>query len=205
MLLTAQELRMGNSIDETELVIFDTETTGLDVFSGDRMVEIAGIRIKGDKQLSIFESLVNPGRNISPGAFKVNGIKQEELNFSPSPRKVFPEFMNFVGQSCLCSYNAAFDVDFLNNELKLIGSEVISKSSVIDILKISRKILPGLNKYSLYSVAQNLKITYPQQHRALADVKMAVDVFLKLKEMAKVSGIKAFEEFLSLFQADSRV
>ncbi len=189
---------MAKLIDETELVIFDTETTGLDVFSGDRVVEIAAVKIKGDRCLSSFESMLNPGKAISPDAFKVNGISQKELDAAPLPGEVLPRFIDFVGGNYLCSYNAAFDLGFLNNELVILGRKRIEGILVVDMLKLSRSILPGLKRYPLWFVASELGIKRPQEHRALADVMMTIEVFLKLKEKVRKDRPFEFEDLLSL-------
>lgn len=191
---------MPKFIDEIEFTIFDTETTGLDPFSGDRIVEIAAIRIKGDDQIAVFDSLINPGRDITPQAFQVNGITREMLSSAPAPGKVLPRFMDFAKNSCLCSYNAAFDLDFLNNELKCLKIGDSKELSAIDILRISRSSLPGLPRYPLWFVAENLGIKAAQEHRALADVEMTLRVFYKLKDILRKKNIIDFEEFLALFQ-----
>jgi DNA polymerase-3 subunit epsilon len=107
---------MGQHIDEIEFTIFDTETTGLEPASGDRIVEIAGIRFRGKERIATFQTLVNPNRPISEAAFQVNRITQDMLKGAPGADAVMPKFLNFIQGSCLCSYNAGFDLEFLNNE-----------------------------------------------------------------------------------------
>jgi len=112
---------MNKHIDEVEFTIFDTETTGLDPASGDRIVEIAAVRFKGSERIAAFESLVNPERQISPAAFAVNHISQEMVEGAPHFKEIAPKFLEFSEGSCLCSYNAGFDLAFLTNELKFIS------------------------------------------------------------------------------------
>src|SRR3989338_8947758 len=130
------------NIDDIEITIFDTETTGLEPASGDRIVEIAGIRFKADKRIAAFESLVNPGRPISEAAFEVNRITAQMLEGAPKIEVVMPKFLDFIRGSCICSYNAAFDLGFLNNELKLVGRQLWEDAVVVDILKMARRLLP---------------------------------------------------------------
>ncbi len=186
---------MNRDIDEIEFTIFDTETTGLDPRVGDRIVELAAIKFKGDKRLAVFESLVNPEYPISLGAFNVNKISREMLIDAPKPRDIIPKFLDFVQGSCLCCYNADFDLGFLNNELMILGLAQIKDIPVVDILKMARVILPGLERYALWSVAENLGIKVKQEHRALSDVELTLGVFYRLKEIAKAKGSTGFEVF----------
>jgi DNA polymerase III epsilon subunit len=193
---------MGKSLDEIEFVIFDTETTGLEPQSGDRIVEIAAIRFRGKEKLAVFENLVNPKRDISEGAFSVNGITQEMLKGAPEIKEVLPQFLEFSRGSCLCSYNAAFDLGFLNNELKVLGGSQLKDLPVVDILKMARILLPGLQRYALWAVAENLGITRKQLHRALEDVELTAEVFYKLRDILELKNIITYEEFFSLFSVN---
>jgi len=160
---------MPKQIDEVEFTIFDTETTGLEPDSGDRIVEIAGLRFKGQERIAAFQALVNPGREISPAAFAVNKISAQMLRDAPKMEEVAPKFLDFILGSCLCSYNAGFDLGFLNNELKLAGRPQLEGFVVVDVLKMSRRLLPSLERYPLWFVAQSLGIKSGQAHRASSD------------------------------------
>jgi len=190
------------NIDEIEFVIFDTETTGLETKSGDRIVELAALRFKGAKKLAEFQSLVNSGQPISEAAFNVNKISSEMLESAPKPEVVIPKFIDFIQGSCLCSYNAGFDLEFLNNELKILGLPALSNIPVVDILKMARRLAPGLERYALGFVADKLGIKSQQQHRAFSDVQLTLDLFYKLKDMLKAKGILDFDKFLGLFSID---
>lgn len=195
---------MDKNIDEIEFTIFDTETTGLEPESGDKIVEIAAIRFKAKEKLAVFQTLVNPGRPISEAAQMVNNITPEMLKDVPMINMVMPNFLNFIADTCLCSYNASFDLAFLNNELKLIGNNPLD-IAVVDILKMAKRILPGLERYALWFVAEKLGIRTEQKHRALADVELTLEVFNRLKEILKTKSIFDFMNFLSLFGLNSRI
>lgn len=186
---------MSKEINEIEFTIFDTETTGLDPKSGDRIIELAAVRFKGENRIAVFESLVNSGYPVSLGAFNVNKISADMLVDAPKPQEVIPKFLDFVQASCLCCYNADFDLGFLNNELRILGLDQIKDIPVVDLLKIARMVLPGLGRYALWSVAENLGIKVKQEHRALSDVELTLGVFYRLKEMIKAKGIVGFEVF----------
>jgi DNA polymerase III epsilon subunit family exonuclease len=190
---------MPRKLDEVEFTIFDTETTGLEPESGDRIVEIGAIRFQGERRLASFQSLVNPGRPISLAAFAVNHISQDMLCGAPAIETLLPRFLEFVRGSCLCSYNAGFDLGFLNNEMKIAGMALPDDLAVVDILGMSRRLIPGLPRYALWFVAQRLGIKAPQEHRALADVQMTFAVFNHLKGILALKGIFDFEIFYGLF------
>ncbi len=194
---------MNKNIDEIEFTIFDTETTGLDPESGDRIVEIAGIRIKGKEKIATFQSLVNPGRPISEAAFAVNHITQEMLKDTPKIDEVLPKFLNFMQGSCLCSYNAIFDLGFLNSELKIIGQDLSKDIAVVDILIMAKRLLPGLERYALWFVAEKLGVKIQQEHRAFSDVLLTLEVFSRLNEILNQKGILDFGNLCSLFGLNS--
>jgi len=187
------------NINQIEFTIFDTETTGLSPQAGDRVVEIAAVRIKGKERLGFFQSLVNPDREICEAAFQVNHIGPEMLVGAPRMKEVVPGFLEFIKGSCLCSYNAAFDMDFLNQELALCGCGSLALFTVIDILKMARRLLPGMERYALWFVADKLGIKTQQQHRALSDVELTLAVFDSLRQALRMKEIVDFDNFSHLF------
>jgi DNA polymerase III epsilon subunit len=194
--------KMAKNIDEVEFTIFDTETTGLEPESGDRIVEIAGIRLKGKERISAFQTLVNPGRPISEAAFAVNRITPDMLENAPTIEEAMPKFLSFLQNSCLCSYNATFDLGFLNNELRLMGKDALRDIVVVDILKMARRLLPGQERYALWYIAEKLGIKAEQRHRAFSDVELTLEIFNKLKALLEAKGISDFMNFSSLFSID---
>ncbi|MFA7294564.1 MAG: exonuclease domain-containing protein [Candidatus Omnitrophota bacterium] len=190
---------MPKSIDEIEFTIFDTETTGLNPASGDRIVELAGLRVKGKERIAEFDALVNPRRDISPGAFAVNKITPEMLEGAPGVEMVMPKFLDFIEGSYLCSYNIEFDLDFLNNELKIIGLPVLGARDSFDILTIARRLMPNQQRYALWFIADKLGIRSQQKHRAFSDVEMTWEVFNKFKDICREKGITDFTDFSGLF------
>lgn len=196
---------MERNIDEIEFTIFDTETTGLEPESGDRIVEIAGIRFKGLKEIATFQSLINPHRPISAAAFAVNRISEDMLRNAPDAEEALPKFLDFIQGSCICSYNASFDLAFLDNELRMIGKNLAENIVIVDILKMARRLLPGSERYALWFIADSLGIKTEQQHRAFSDVELTLIVFHKLKEILKVKGIFDFQNFSSLFGLNSKL
>jgi DNA polymerase III alpha subunit (gram-positive type) len=113
-----------------------------------------------------------------------------------------PKFLEFIQGSCLCSYNAEFDLSFLNNELKLLGYPPVANFVVFDVLTMAKKLLPGLSRYALWFVAQKLEVKSAQIHRAFADVEMTWEVFSKLRDICQERGIIGFTNFSNLFASN---
>lgn len=190
---------MPEDIEEVEFTIFDTETTGLSVDAGDRVVELAALRVKGSQRLAVFDALVKTDKDISPGAFAVNKITPKMLENAAPAEIVMPKFLDFIQGSCLCSYNAGFDLSFLNNEFKLIGFCPVNRMIVFDVLDMAKKLVPSLPRYALWFVARHLGVAFKQKHRALSDVEMAWEVFTKLKIICAQKGINSFADFSKNF------
>lgn len=196
---------MFKHIDEVELTIFDTETTGLNPSSGDRIVELAGLRVKGRQRIAKFDALVNPEREISPQAFAVNKITPEMLKDALGIGIVMPKFLDFIQGSYLCSYNVEFDLNFLNNELKIINLPELTDCTSLDILTMAKRLMPNQQRYALCFIADKLGVKAQQQHRAFSDVEMSWEVFNKFKDICQEKGITDFADFSRLFASNSAI
>ena len=117
------------------LISFDTETTGLDYKTGDRVVEIGAVEILGrDKTGKEYQTYLNPdGKEMSEGAAEITNITNEQLKKAPKFKEVADEFIEFVKGAELIIHNAEFDIGFINNELNLIDHEV---KDIRDICKV---------------------------------------------------------------------
>ena len=170
---------VSTPLDEVTFTILDLETTGLNPHFGDRVCEIALLQCQGGAELGRFHSLVNPGRGISPGAFAVNGIRDEDLIGAPAFGDVAPGMLDMLGDSVIVAHNAPFDLGFLAAELEICRLPFID-NMVIDTLTLARRWY-SFPSNSLQNVAYYLGIDTLGQHRALADVvttKEVLDHFL---------------------------
>jgi DNA polymerase III subunit epsilon len=179
-----------NDLVTGDFVIFDVETTGLSPAYGDRVVEIAALRIRDFKPVAKFHSLVDPEREISYGAYLVNGITQEMLSGAPQGFEVFPDFLRFADDACLVGHNVRFDLNFLTYELSRLDLSLERTTHIIDTMRMARRFLPHLGRYSLLWVSQALGIDMKQQHRALADVELTFEVFKRLFQLAQFETIE---------------
>lgn len=180
-----------------DYTVFDTETTGLDPVS-DRIIELAAIRVRAGGQRDEFHTLVDPERPVSEGAFRVNGISDAMLAGAPKIAEVVPRFAEFIRGSCLCSYNAPFDMGFLNPAYRMAGMEFPPETAVIDILAMARQLLQ-LERHPLWFVAQSLGFDARQEHRALSDVELTLDVFSALTSRLREQNVEALSEYVYLF------
>lgn len=185
-------------LEKIVFTVFDTETTGLDPLTGDRIVEIAGVKVQADTIIDSFTSLVDPERPVSPAARSVHGISDEELHQAPPLQEVLPRFLSFSAGTRLCSYNAPFDLSFLKVSLDRIGQSVASTEAV-DVLRMARRLIPGIPSYALGNVARHLGLEHSRLHRALADVHLTWQVFRRLTPVLKQQAINDMETFSTLF------
>ncbi len=168
------------------IVTFDTETTGLDYKSGDRVIEIGLVEILGrEKSKKTFQTYLNPeGKEISEGARAITNISNSDLVDAPKFSEVVDDFIDFIKDAEVVIHNAEFDVGFINNELKIIGhsiKDIRDICTVFDTLIHARKVFPG-QKNSLDALSNRLDVIgYDRQfHGALLDAQILADVYLNL-------------------------
>jgi DNA polymerase-3 subunit epsilon len=165
-------------------VILDTETTGLDFCTGDRIVEIGCIEMFGRQRTGRqFHVWLNPGRVVGAGAVAIHGLTNEFLADKPSFAEIAGEFIEFVQGTEVIIHNAPFDTGFLDHELSLIGSPKISEfcAKVIDTLQMARNLRPGRkNNLDALCVEFGIDNSGRELHGALRDAELLVDVWLAL-------------------------
>jgi DNA polymerase III epsilon subunit len=184
---------------DIEYVVFDVETTGLYPLTGDRIVEIAAIKIKGMKEVERFESFVNPQRDIPVEAQRINNITPSMIADSPTAEEILPKMVDFVAGSCLVAHNIKFDLDFFCYQLALLGSRLNDATPAIDTLKLSKAYAPHLKSHRLSQLALSFGIPFAETHRAMADVEITVKLFSRLLSIANDQGIKSFQDLTKQF------
>jgi DNA polymerase-3 subunit epsilon len=165
-------------------IVLDTETTGLNARLGDRVIEIGCVELV-DRRLTgnHFHRYVNPERGIEEGALKVHGITTDFLQDKPRFAQIAADLLDYVRGAELVIHNAAFDVEFLNEELKRLGLASIETvvAGVIDTLRAARGLHPG-KKNSLDALCERYAIDNAHRtlHGALLDAELLADVYLAM-------------------------
>ncbi len=163
-------------------IVLDTETTGFDPESGDRLVEIGAVElIRHMPTGEQYHQYINPQRSVPEEAIQVHGLKDDFLRDKPVFKQVAQDFLDFIGDSKLVIHNAAFDMKFLNAELRWLDMPQIDYSRAIDTLDIARKKFPGspasldalCRRYGIDNSARTL-------HGALLDSEILAEVYLEL-------------------------
>ena len=170
---------------EKRHIVLDTETTGLDVEKGHRIIEIGGVVMNGRKKTTeTFHVYINPQREIDKEAQEVHGISIEDLQDKPLFSEIAEDLLEFIDGSTLVIHNADFDVGFLDAELKIASSTYPSISDICEVkdtLAIARKKFPG-QRNSLDALSKRFDIRdYDRTfHGALLDANILADVFSNL-------------------------
>ena len=170
-------------------VILDTETTGLDVKDGHRIVEIGCLELDNFVLTSKkFHCYLNPERKVSEQALKVHGYTDIFLSSQKKFSEVVDEFLNFIRDKKLVIHNASFDLSHLNNELAILGKSKINEKNVVDTLELARKKFPG-SQNSLDALCKRYKIDNSRRvkHTALIDCELLTKVYINLIDQKEPS------------------
>ncbi|BDI59810.1 DNA polymerase III subunit epsilon [Qipengyuania nanhaisediminis] len=163
-------------------VIFDTETTGLDPKTGDRMVEIGCVEMIDRVETGhSYHAYYNPERDMPAAAEAVHGLSSAFLASKPLFADTVDELLEFLGDAPLVAHNAGFDFGFLNAELERIGREPIALDRMVDTVAIARKKHPGA-KLSLDALCTRYGIdrSHRVKHGALLDAELLAQVYVEL-------------------------
>ncbi len=163
-------------------IVLDTETTGLDPQTGDRIVEIGAVELFNHLPTGrTYHQYINPQREMPTEAFEVHGLGDEFLRDKPVFEKIATQFLEFIGEATLVIHNAAFDMKFLNAELGWAGLPLIPNSQALDTLAIARKKFPG-SPNSLDALCRRFGIDNSSRtlHGALLDSEILAEVYLEL-------------------------
>ncbi|MDR0625503.1 MAG: DNA polymerase III subunit epsilon [Holosporales bacterium] len=162
-------------------VVLDTETTGLSVVEGDRVVEIGCVELWNKIPTGkTFQAYINPERDVPEEATKITGLTSEFLKQFPTFPNIADDFLSFIQSSKLVIHNAKFDLQFINFELKNIGKPTIPFDRAIDTLTLAREKFPGQNA-TLDALAKRFDVRIPREkHGALLDSTILAEVYLAL-------------------------
>ena len=170
-------------------IVLDTETTGLSVSDGHRIVEIGCLELENlIPTKKKFHCYLNPERKVSQKAFEVHGYSDEFLSKQKKFIDVVEEFLEFIDGKKLVIHNAEFDLSHLNNELLLLGKKKINKENVVDTLILAREKFPG-SSISLDALCKRYRIDNSKRakHTALIDCELLSKVYINLIDQKEPS------------------
>ncbi|MEM8811825.1 MAG: DNA polymerase III subunit epsilon [Pseudomonadota bacterium] len=164
-------------------LVLDTETTGLDPKTGDRIVEIGAVEVDNYVATGrVFHVYINPERSMPTAAFDVHGLSEEFLSDKPVFAAVAGDFLEFVADDKLVIHNAAFDMAFINMELERVGHRPIGPPRVVDTLQIARRKHPtGPNSLDALCSRYRIDNSRRTKHGALLDAELLAEVYLELR------------------------
>ena len=163
-------------------IVLDTETTGLSVKDGHRIVEIGCIELENFMLTNNkFHYYLNPERKVSEKALEVHGYTNEFLSNKKKFSEIADEFLNFIKDKKIIIHNAEFDITHLNNELQIAGKSKIDKKNTIDTLEIARDKFPG-SGVSLDALCKRYRIdnSKREKHTALMDCELLSKIYINL-------------------------
>lgn len=164
-------------------IVFDTETTGLDPKTGDKLVEIGALELINHIPTGrTYHQYINPMRDVPEEVVKIHGLSNDFLKNYPKFSEIASDFLSFVGDDAIMvAHNATFDMNFVNYELKHGGFDTLEKNKVIDTLEIAKSKFPGArNNLDALCHRFNIDNSKRTKHGALLDAELLSEVYLEL-------------------------
>lgn len=176
-------------------VVFDFETTGLD-YKNDEIIEIGAVKLKGNKVIEEFSSLVKPKNIIPEKITEITGITNSHVVNAPRINQVLPIFLEFCQGAVLVAHNATFDYNFLKSWVTKL--DLSFKATVIDTLSLSRAVVLGVKNHKLKTLTEHFNIELENHHRAVDDCKATAQLFLKLLEECDKLGCSSIQSLTKI-------
>jgi DNA polymerase-3 subunit epsilon len=164
-------------------IVLDTETTGFDPRTGDRLIEVGCIEIEDLLPTGrTFHRYVNPERLIPPDAIRVHGITDDKVKDAPKFAGIVHDLVEFIGDAPIIAHNAQFDRNFIDHEFGLCGHGLYDEGRWIDTLKLAQTRFPGMAN-SLDALCKRFKVSLVDRtfHGALIDARLLAEVYLELR------------------------
>jgi DNA polymerase-3 subunit epsilon len=194
-------------LDDLTYVVFDTETTGLLPRQGDEIVQIAALRIVNGRRVDgeVFDTLVNPGRNIPLSSTEVHGITTAMVTDAPDVATALRQFHHFAQGAVLVAHNAPFDMEFLRRHEARLGLRF--DNPVLDTVLISAVVFGQHEVHSLDALTHRLGITIPEEvrHTAIGDTRATAEAFLRLMAILQGRKLVTFGDVLGEVRRHARL
>jgi DNA polymerase-3 subunit epsilon len=204
-----KDYNFNKPIDETEFVIFDTETTGLNVKRGDRIVSISAVRLKeGRIDLSdAFHEIINPDRDIPSASVVIHEILPRMVNGKPTIEHILPKFLAYIGPSVLVAHHEWLDLSFLNREMCCLYGipiqNIVVDTAVLDHALLAKKTPASMMATmridnTLGAVAERYHVTVEGLHSSFWDALATAQIFQQMIKEVQRLGILSLKDFLKL-------
>ncbi|MGL5042070.1 MAG: PolC-type DNA polymerase III [Culicoidibacterales bacterium] len=183
-------------IEESTFIVFDIETTGFSP-NFNKMIEIAAIKVKSGMNIDTFESFVNPHQLLSSTTIELTNIQQHDVDAAPNIAEVMENFLTWCGDLddvIFVAHNAHFDIRFIKAIYGQLHKQKLPLH-YIDTLAMARHLYPQMKRHGLKAMTKFFSVALEQHHRAIADTKATVDVFLSMLNEYKVRGVSRLSEF----------
>jgi DNA polymerase-3 subunit epsilon len=198
----------AHRLDALTFVVFDTETSGLRPEAGDRVVSLAGVRVRGGRVRhdERFDTLVDPGREVPEESVRIHGITAEMLVGAPRLETALPAFLEFAGPAVLVGHEASFDLRFLEPEARRLGLPSLAESRpILDTRLLSRSLHGPGESHTLDAVALRVGVTIAGRHSALGDALITAEVLVRLLTLIQKRGILTLGQALDAVRRARRV
>jgi DNA polymerase-3 subunit epsilon len=185
------------SVFDQPIVMLDFETTGLSPAMGDRITEVAALRIVGGRVTERYVSLINCNARIPSFITSLTGITQQMVDEAPPVRQVLPQLLEFIGTDTLSAHNASFDEKFLKAEAERLGMAT-GHQALVCSLKLSRRLFPGMPSYKLGVLSGQLGIRFRSAaHRAESDAEVGAELLNHIgRHLGQSFGVSQVESAL---------
>lgn len=164
-------------------VLVDIETTGLSPIQNE-IIEIGAIKVKENKIVDTFNTLLKIDGYVSPFITSLTGITNEMLEEGVEQEKALKDFVEFAGNEILMGHNVNFDINFIYEKCEKYLDYHLS-NDFLDTMRIAKNILPNVRNYKLGTLADYFDVDYTNAHRGLTDVEITYEVYNKMKELSK--------------------
>ncbi|MFF2089049.1 PolC-type DNA polymerase III [Paenibacillus sp. NPDC058174] len=201
MVLNSREEQLAT----TEYIVFDIETTGLSVVNN-KIIELAGVRMRDGKEINRFSTFINPHEKIPYHIQQLTSINDDMVKDAPELEPMLREFVEFIGDSVLVAHNARFDIGFIQANCKSLGMPELT-NPVLDTLELARFIHPSLKNHRLNTLAAKYKVSLENHHRAVDDSLALGGVLYGLIGDAaerNITGLHQLNDYVGLDLSNSR-
>ena len=182
-------------LTEETYVVFDLETTGLYPNSGDSIIEIGAVKIKGGNIIDRYDELINPGKLLSEEIIKITGINNEMLEWKRTEEECIKDFIKWVGDLPMVAHNAKFDISFVDMAFTKYNLGNL-KNIVIDTLGLSRYLESSERYHNLATLVKRYNIPWDEDkhHRADYDSEGTALIFDKMLKKLEINNFKTLKD-----------